>query len=290
MLHSLYLHIPFCRHRCAYCDFNTYAGQEQAHPGVRDRAVRGGDVRRSPRPRRSGAAHDLLWGRHPFAAISSTDRRNSCIPFTTAFTVTPRSRDHAGGQPRHSDFGGLQALRQAGINRLSLGVQSANGEELRLLERQHSYRDVLDAVLAARRAGFRESQCGFDLWSARADAGDVADHRAAHPRSAARARLGVRAHAGARHALWDLGATRAARHCQIPTWPPTCTNGHRLSSRPPAMSNTRSRIGQDQAASAATICNTGGDCRILGWGPAHMAIRAATGIRTCWAYGAMSGA
>jgi len=49
---------------------------------------------------------------------------------------------------------GMQSLRAAGINRISLGVQSANGEELRMLERAHTYGDVLDAVAAARRAGF----------------------------------------------------------------------------------------------------------------------------------------
>lgn len=48
----------------------------------------------------------------------------------------------------------LRALRGLGINRISLGVQSANGEELRLLERTHTFLEVLEAVTAARRAGF----------------------------------------------------------------------------------------------------------------------------------------
>lgn len=50
--------------------------------------------------------------------------------------------------------GGLRDLRRTGINRLSLGVQSANGEELRMMERSHTYEDVLDAVSSARAAGF----------------------------------------------------------------------------------------------------------------------------------------
>jgi oxygen-independent coproporphyrinogen-3 oxidase len=48
----------------------------------------------------------------------------------------------------------LVALRKSGINRLSYGVQSANSEELRMLERLHSFFDVIDAVASARRAGF----------------------------------------------------------------------------------------------------------------------------------------
>jgi oxygen-independent coproporphyrinogen-3 oxidase len=48
----------------------------------------------------------------------------------------------------------LRELRSAGINRISFGVQSANGEELRMLERIHDFGEVLDAVSAARRAGF----------------------------------------------------------------------------------------------------------------------------------------
>jgi oxygen-independent coproporphyrinogen-3 oxidase len=50
--------------------------------------------------------------------------------------------------------GYLAGLRAAGVNRLSLGVQSASPEELRLLERQHAYEDVIAAVLMAREEGF----------------------------------------------------------------------------------------------------------------------------------------
>ncbi len=56
--------------------------------------------------------------------------------------------------PGTCTFANLQALRSIGINRISFGVQSANMEELRMLERTHDFFDVIEAVTSARKAGF----------------------------------------------------------------------------------------------------------------------------------------
>ena len=151
--HSLYVHIPFCRHRCAYCDFNTYARQEQEIPAYVTALCR------EARTAGAGAPDDLIlqtifFGGGTPSLLSPAQIGAILKSIYDAFTVTARAEITLEANPGTVSVAGLQALRQAGINRLSLGVQSANGEELRLLERQHSYRDVLDAVAAARRAGF----------------------------------------------------------------------------------------------------------------------------------------
>jgi len=70
------------------------------------------------------------------------------------FTILPEAEVTLEANPGTVSPAYLHALRSLGINRLSLGVQSANPAELRLLERQHDYQDVIQAVMWARQAGF----------------------------------------------------------------------------------------------------------------------------------------
>ncbi|MBN1453855.1 MAG: radical SAM family heme chaperone HemW [Anaerolineales bacterium] len=149
---SLYLHIPFCRHRCAYCDFNTYAGQEESIPAYVKALCREIEFAGQSAPEKlalhtiffGGGTPSLLNPRQFEAVLKTISDHFDLLDLETTIEANP-------GTVSLSD---LSDLRSLGINRISFGVQSANPFELRMLERQHSYFDVINAVTWARKAGF----------------------------------------------------------------------------------------------------------------------------------------
>lgn len=151
-LHSLYLHIPFCRHRCAYCDFNTYAGQEASIPAYVDALCRELEFTAKNAPEKL-ALHTIFFGGGTPSLLSP--RQFASILKTISYhfdLANPEITIEA--NPGTVSLDDLRDLRSLGINRISFGVQSANPAELRMLERAHSYFDVINAVTWARKAGF----------------------------------------------------------------------------------------------------------------------------------------
>lgn len=151
---SIYLHIPFCTHRCAYCDFNTYAGQEAVIPAYVEALIKEidyvGRVAAEPRIETNtiffgGGTPSLLSGPH-FDSIMSA--------LSSAFGLSPNAEVTIEANPGTISPDKLEAIRNAGINRISFGVQSSISEELRMLERSHDFFTVIDAVSSARKAGF----------------------------------------------------------------------------------------------------------------------------------------
>ena len=158
--HALYFHIPFCVHRCAYCDFNTYAGQDSLIPAYVDALVReielvGRGAREKVRASTIffGGGTPSLLSVPQFASIFDAIRQN--------FALNPNAEISLEANPGTLTQEYLQGLHDVGFNRLSIGVQSAHPDELKLLERIHSYGDVVAAALSARKAGFKN--LSFDL-------------------------------------------------------------------------------------------------------------------------------
>jgi oxygen-independent coproporphyrinogen-3 oxidase len=158
--HALYFHIPFCTHRCAYCDFNTYAGQEALIPAYVDALTREVEFV-GTRAEQSAGPDEAPWNVHTvffgggtpsllspqqFESIFKSIRRNFILTDDAEITIE--------ANPGTVSYASLLALRTIGINRISYGVQSANTEELRMLERVHTFFDVIEAVTSARKAGF----------------------------------------------------------------------------------------------------------------------------------------
>jgi oxygen-independent coproporphyrinogen-3 oxidase len=159
-LYSLYFHIPFCAHRCAYCDFNTYAGQEDSIPAyvnaLRDE-IKFVGAALSASKGESNSRLDvgtIFFGGGTPSLLTAAQYRDIFQTIHACYDVSPEAEISLEANPGTVSADYLCELRAVGFNRISYGVQSANPEELHMLERIHSFSDVVDAVKWSRQAGF----------------------------------------------------------------------------------------------------------------------------------------
>jgi oxygen-independent coproporphyrinogen-3 oxidase len=150
---SFYLHIPFCTHRCGYCDFNTYAGLEALMPAYVDALIKEAELFAQSAPERQ-TVHTVFFGGGTPSLLPPDDIGRILAVLRAVLDVTEDAEISLEANPGTLTLDKLRGLRDAGVNRLSFGVQSASPEELRLLEREHDFSDVIHAVQWARQAGF----------------------------------------------------------------------------------------------------------------------------------------
>jgi oxygen-independent coproporphyrinogen III oxidase len=153
---AIYIHIPFCHHRCSYCDFNIYAGLKSLYTPyveavaqeMEATAARVGRVR-VPSIYFGGGTPSLLPAELIGSLLAAVRTR---FVVEDGAEVTLEANPQDAGSKAQEDY--LAELRQQGVNRLSLGVQSSHEDELHLLRRGHSFADAAATYEAARRAGF----------------------------------------------------------------------------------------------------------------------------------------
>ena len=150
--YSLYLHIPFCRHRCGYCDFNTYAGQDDLIPAYVQALCREIQLL-SASVGETLPVHTIFFGGGTPSLLPASGMEKILGTLADYFKLLPEAEISLEANPGTLTAGYLRDLAGLGFNRLSLGMQSARPEELVLLERQHSYSDVIQAVTWARQIG-----------------------------------------------------------------------------------------------------------------------------------------
>ncbi len=160
---ALYLHVPFCHHRCSYCDFNIYAGMKSLHrlyveavaQEITATAARVGRVR-VPSIYFGGGTPSLL----PAELIGKwLTVVRALFDVDDGAEVTLEANPQAAGSGKQEAESKAQEdyfaeLRELGVNRISLGMQSSHADELQLLRRGHSFADAIAAYEAARQTGF----------------------------------------------------------------------------------------------------------------------------------------
>ncbi|MBN1679057.1 MAG: radical SAM family heme chaperone HemW [Anaerolineae bacterium] len=148
---ACYFHIPFCRTRCSYCDFNTYTGQDSLIPHYMHALAT--EVRLVG-VSATVEVTTLFFGGGTPSLIPANDLNVVLDSCRQSFELAGDAEISLEANPGTISRSYLYSLRQYGVNRLSIGMQSAHARELNLFERTHQLGDVRLAVEAARDAGF----------------------------------------------------------------------------------------------------------------------------------------
>ncbi len=149
---SLYVHIPFCIAKCGYCDFNSYAGQESLIPAYAQALLREAEMWSAACP--GWRADTLFFGGGTPSLMPPAELERVLEGLRRHLGLTPDAEVTLEANPGTVDKAYLSRLRELGVNRLSLGVQSFREDELAFLGRIHSAEEARSAYRAARSAGF----------------------------------------------------------------------------------------------------------------------------------------
>jgi oxygen-independent coproporphyrinogen-3 oxidase len=150
---GLYIHIPFCKSKCEYCDFCSFVPNSQ---GVVEHYTDALILQMedwSDKCRKYGVDSVYFGGGTP-TYLDTKHLIRIINAVYDNFRVSPKAEISMECNPATADFKELRKLRRAGVNRLSIGLQSANDNELRALGRIHSYKDFEGIFQDARKAGF----------------------------------------------------------------------------------------------------------------------------------------
>ena len=148
---SVFLSIPFCLHKCSYCDLNAYAGLGNLIPAYVDALIREIDLIGSGA---DAAIHTIYFGGGTPSVIPTPLLAQLFSAIRNSFRVAENCEISFEANPETLTAEYLDALKQLGVNRLSLGAQSAQANELALFQRTHTWADVERAVELARQARF----------------------------------------------------------------------------------------------------------------------------------------
>lgn len=159
---GLYIHIPFCVQKCKYCDFLSAPADDTTKKRYVDALCK--EITGYKELTKEYELATIYFGGGTPSVLDASFIEQILDAVKKSFTVDMAAEVTLEVNPGTASFDKLKHYKEIGINRLSIGVQSAKEEELKLLGRIHSFEDAKKTVEWAREAGF--TNLSLDLMSA----------------------------------------------------------------------------------------------------------------------------
>ena len=155
---GVYVHIPFCRTRCGYCDFNTYTANElgggasqAAYPDLVKQEI---DLAAKVLPAGQATVGTVFFGGGTPTLLTPEQLGGILRRIDAAFGLAENAEVTVEANPESVDAASLEHLREQGVTRVSFGMQSSAPHVLRVLDRQHQPGRPEKCIKWAREAGF----------------------------------------------------------------------------------------------------------------------------------------
>lgn len=159
---ELYIHIPFCVKKCAYCDFLSGPASNQQIEEYVQALIE--EIRYYKEFVKKYEVSTVFGGGGTPSLLTGEQMKALMETLRQTFFIRQNAEITMEANPGTVTVEKLRAYQKAGINRLSFGLQSVNNEELKILGRIHTYEEFLESYEAARKAGFQN--INVDLISA----------------------------------------------------------------------------------------------------------------------------
>jgi len=158
---SIYVHVPWCVRKCPYCDFNSHAADEQGIPEADFLAQIKHDIQQDAALAQDRIAQSVFFGGGT-PSLLSADAVGQILRWLNEFIgLTEDAEITLEANPGTIETEKFAGFRKAGVNRLSIGVQSFNDTFLKTLGRIHSAQEAITAIDTAKHIGF--SNFNIDL-------------------------------------------------------------------------------------------------------------------------------
>jgi putative oxygen-independent coproporphyrinogen III oxidase len=155
---GLYIHWPFCAAKCPYCDFNSHVSRNIDHSAWRDGYI--AELKRAASETKGRVLHSVFFGGGTPSLMDPDVVADIMAEIYRLWPTANELETTLEANPTSVETGRFAAFRQAGINRISMGVQALNDKDLRQLGRMHSVAEAQTAFDIARGTFDRVS---FDL-------------------------------------------------------------------------------------------------------------------------------
>lgn len=159
---GVYIHIPFCVRKCVYCDFLSAPATQETQRLYVEALKR--EIKENAGLYTEYTVETIFFGGGTPSLLKTEHIEDILSILKIYYKVSPNAEITLEANPKTTDLEKLCALRAAGINRLSIGLQSTDNNELKIIGRVHTYEDFLQTYSDARAAGF--DNINIDLMSA----------------------------------------------------------------------------------------------------------------------------